>query len=185
MPRFVPMKRRGTFQVRWFRFGPGLLIALMAVLVLWRQLPPSGDQAPQVKRTRLDAVSGPSRSAPDPAWLLEQREALHLSAPQRQRLSRLRARWDRDTQALRTAMAHASAEFDRGMASRERRSFTLQELQDRAAPVAEYSRQLAAARRAWWDEAATILTAAQRQRAEQAWARRLTPRIPLESDSRQ
>jgi hypothetical protein len=183
---------------RWLRFGPGLVLALIASLLVWRQFPPAGGGPPRLERTRLDAIPNwqageerfgaqrqrrgpdpgvaPPPSAPDPAWLLEQRDALRLTAPQMAKLSRLRARWDRDTRALREALDHASAEFDRSMGGAGGPGQTMEQLQERAAPVSHLSRQLTAARRAWWSEAATVLTAAQRRRAEEAWARRLLHR---------
>jgi hypothetical protein len=160
----------------WLRFGPGLVLALIASLLVWRQFPPAGGGPPRLERTRLDAIPNPPPSAPDPAWLLEQRDALRLTAPQMAKLSRLRARWDRDTRALRVALDHASAEFDRSMGGAGGPGQTMEQLQERAAPVSHLSRQLTAARRAWWSEAATVLTAAQRRRAEEAWARRLLHR---------
>jgi hypothetical protein len=60
------------------------------------------------------------------------------------------------------------------MAAKGGRSITLPELQERAAPVTELSRQLLEARRAWWSEAGAVLTRAQRRQAEQAWGERLS-----------
>jgi hypothetical protein len=169
-----PKARRGL------RFGPGLLLAVIASVVVWRLSPPDArgiaSGPPRIERTQRVALPHPPPSAPDPAWLLEQRDALRLTAPQMAKLSRLRARWDRDTRALREALDHASAEFDRSMGGAGGPGQTMEQLQERAAPVSHLSRQLTAARRAWWSEAATVLTAAQRRRAEEAWARRLLHR---------
>jgi hypothetical protein len=152
---------------RGLRFGPGLLVAIAASLWVWWQFPPQS-AAPRIERTALPTTSLPS--APEPEWLLSQRESLEISAAQWEKLSRLRDRWNRDTRELRGALRQASADFNRGLSSDS--SLTMQQIQERAAPVSELSRQLAAARAAWWDEAAQILSRPQRQRAEENWAQR-------------
>lgn len=178
--RHSQYERREQPAMRWFRFGPGLLLAIAAILLVWPHLPRSGGGPPRIARTRADAVPNPPPGAPEPAWLLEQRHALRLSPPQVRKLNKLRARWDRDTQALRTALARSAAEFDRSMVAAGGQRATVQQLQERAAPVSEFSRQLLDARRAWWDEAATLLTGSQRRRAEQMWARRLSLKSGLD-----
>jgi len=109
-------------------------------------------------------------AAPDPDWLLSQRKALSLNAAQTRRLSALHARWQRDTRELRAMLTNASQQFQRDMANERKDAVTLQVLSERAAPVAELSQQLAQARRAWWSEAAQVLSAVQRRRAETAWS---------------
>ncbi|HXI18816.1 MAG TPA: hypothetical protein VNM48_20820 [Chloroflexota bacterium] len=173
-PTQSPLKRR------WFRFGPGLLLAIVASVIVWRRMPPGtfGDSAPpRIETAQIEAFPASPPSAPDPAWLLSQRDTLRLSASQRKKLEMLRNRWERDTRELRGALDRASNEFNRsvrGAAKEGEHGLTIQQLQERAAPISELSRQLADARRAWWNEAAQILTNSQRQRAEEAWARRFT-----------
>jgi hypothetical protein len=161
-----------TRRRRLLRIGPGLVLALVASLVVWHQLPPVAGTGPRIERRRMDALPNPPPTAPDPAWLLEQRDALGLSAPQVRKLERLRARWDRNTRALQETLARASAEFEQGMRADSGRGQSIEQLRERAAPVSHLSRQLSDARRAWWSEAATLLTTSQRHRAEQAWGRR-------------
>ena len=175
----VPGRQRSPFP-RWFRVGPGLLLALVASFILWRQMPPmsSGRSAggpPRIERARVETASGTLLTAPDPAWLLAQRETLGLNAAQVQKLKKRKARWDRDTQALREALENASAEFNESMGRGGGKGVSLEALRERAGPVSALSRELREARRAWWDEAASVLTAAQRQRAELAWGQRLVP----------
>lgn len=162
---------------RWFRVGPGLLLAITGSVLLWRQLPPGPGGStgpPRIERTRVDVTPDAPPSAPDPNWLLSQQEALGLSRPQVQKLTKLRARWSRDTRELQDAIARVSEEFNRDMASGGT-GVTVEALRQRAAPVSSLSRQLADARQAWWGEAAAVLTPAQRRQAEQAWAGRLSP----------
>ncbi len=162
---------------RWFRVGPGLLLAVAASVWVWRQQSPPrprGEQSPpRIERTRADnrAADAPLLSAPDPDWLLARQNTLGLNRTQDARLRALHARWQRDTQTLRAALARATAQFEQETAA-ARSGGTLEGLQERARPVSELSRQLADARRAWWDEAADVLIPAQRKQAEQAWARR-------------
>lgn len=171
---------QNTLKRRWFRFGPGLLLAIVASVIVWRRMPPGtfgGSAPPRIETAQIEAFPASPPSAPDPAWLLLQRDTLRLSASQRKKLEMLRNRWERDTRELRGALDRASNEFNRsvrGAAKEGEHGLTMQQLQERAAPVSELSRQLADDRRAWWNEAAQVLTTSQRQRAEEAWARRFT-----------
>jgi len=113
-------------------------------------------------------------AAPELGWILARHDALHLAPAQLDKLRRLKSRWDQDTGALREALERASAEFDREMASAQASKTSLQDLRERAGPVSELSRRLADLRRAYWGEAAQILTTAQRQEAEETWARGVT-----------
>ncbi len=170
---------------RWFRFGPGLLLAIIASVIVWQRQPLRAPartvpeaaaylkSSSQAKSREGGAEFVPAFSAaPDPDWLLSQRKALALSAGQTRNLGSLRARWQRDTRELRAMLARASEQFQRDMESGKERAVTLPEIQERAAPVAELSRQLAQARRAWWSEASGLLSVEQRKRAEADWARR-------------
>lgn len=163
---------------RWFRVGPGLLLAVAASVWVWRQQSPpaprgGGQSPPRIERTRADnrAADAPLLSAPDPDWLLMQQNTLGLDEKQTARLRALHARWQRDTQTLRATLARATAQFEQETAA-ARSGVTIGALQESARPVSELSRQLADARRAWWDEAAAVFTPSQRQQAEQAWAQR-------------
>ncbi len=161
---------------RWFRIGPGLVLTIVASLLLWRQLPPRRNgrvDPPRIERTRVDAVLDAPLSAPDPEWLLAQRDTLRLSTAQVQKLVKLQGRWNRDTRELREALARISDQFNREMGTGGGRGVTMKALRERAAPISSLSRQLADARQAWWGEAAAVLTPAQQRRAEQAWAKRL------------
>jgi hypothetical protein len=145
-----------------------------------------------VERTRVEATVNPAPPAPDPAWLLLQRDQLRLSHQQVKKLNQLRGRWERDTQELQAALARASRDFQQQMTTHRRQAITVAELQERARPVTELSRELSVARQAWWEEAAGVLTASQRLAAEQAWARRLreppderqqTRKLPVTAES--
>ena len=173
-------RQRFTFP-RWFRVGPGLLLALVVSFFVWRQMPPmsSGRSAggpSRIERTRVETASGTPLTAPDPAWLLAQRGALGLNAVQVQKLKKRKVRWDRDTQALRAALEGASTEFSQSIGATGAQGVSLEALREQAVPVSALSRELREARSAWWNDAASVLTAAQRQQAERAWGQRLVPR---------
>jgi len=159
---------------RWLRFGPGLVLALIGSAIVWHPFPPARSGPPGIERSHLEALPDAPASVPDPSWLTEEQQTLGLSAAQVRRLSRLRARWDRDTRPLREALTHASAAFEQEMRTSSGQGQTIEQLQERAAPVSQLSRRLADTRRAWWSEAATVLTPSQRQRAEQAWIQRFS-----------
>jgi len=165
-----------------FRIGPGLVLAIIAIVLVWTRMPrqpgpppgsplgsPPGGGPAQVQRTELAPASP---SAPDPAWLLDQSRALELSPAQTAKLTALKARWDRETGDLRAELAGAEADFQRRMREDAGAPVSMPELQERAAPVSEMARQLGAARKAWWAEASTVLTESQRARAETMWAGR-------------
>ena len=166
---------------RWFRVGPGLLLAIIGSVLLWRQLPPGPGGStgpPRMERTRVDVTPVAPLSAPDPNWLLSQKEVLGLSAGQVQKLTKLEARWSRDTHELRDEIARASEEFNRDMASGGAKGVTIEALREKAAPVSALSRELTEARRAWWGDARKVLTPAQQKKAETRWQARLSHRPP-------
>ena len=164
---------------RWFRLGPGLLLAIIASVLLWRQLPPrTGGSTelppPRIERKRVDIEPVVPLSAPDPTWLLSQHEALGLSTAQVQKLRQLELRWSRDTRELQDALARVSGDFNRDMAATgSSKGVTLEALRQQAAPVSALSRQLAAARRAWWSEASSVLTPVQQKQVQARWQERL------------
>lgn len=166
------------------RVGPGLVLAVVASAVVWQRSPLPQPPAPPARSPEelskyfggADAPSTPGDFAPDPKWLPSQREALGLSTTQAQHLEVLAARWQRDTQPLRAALAGAQARFEREMAQDKGRGVSLQVLAERAAPVTELSAQVAAAHRSWWAEASQVLGAAQREQARGLWRERLKRR---------
>jgi hypothetical protein len=159
-----------------FRFGPGLLLVILASVIVWQKMPPTGSR-PRIERKTVEVPHASVLSTPEPAWLLAQQDTLGLNEAQRRRLRRLQIRWDRNTQALREALENASTTFAHSMPSSDAGAVvSLQQLKKQAAPVSEWTRQLLAARRAWWSEAATVLTPLQKRQAEQLWSSRFVPR---------
>ena len=163
---------------RWFRFGPGLLLALTALAWGWPYLFPSV-KPPRIERTQIADAPVATPRAPDPAWLLTQRAQLQMSDAQLQKLRRLEARWQRDTRDLQSDLNNATRDFNSQMRAdtNQKTGATIEQLQARAAPVTALSRQLAGARRAWWDEAKLVLNDEQRKSAQTAWQRHLAGRL--------
>ena len=161
--------------------GPGMLIAVAASAVLWPRLPhvqnaPSGP--PRIERTgTAGSDPAPPPGAPDPAWLTGREGELGLDPAQANRLRSMRARWDRETRALRQAIDRESSRLNQALAppglSKEDPRITMNRIRELAGPVTELSRQLMHARRAWWDEASTVLSPSQRRQAERLWAAHL------------
>lgn len=154
---------------RWLRIGPGLLLALTAIAWGWPYLFPP-DAKPKIERTLQSQSPASVPSAPDPTWLLGQRAELEMSSAQFQKLSALQQRWTRDTHELQTSIDAATRDFNASMNADK--GATMEQLQTRAAPLSELSRQMADARRAWWSEASTVLDATQQKRAQDVWAQR-------------
>jgi len=155
--------------------GPGLAIAVAAGFLLMRPdlLPdPARNRSPRLSRTRVEIPATTGSTAPDPAWVLAQRQTLSLNAAQVKRLERLRSRWDRETRPLQEALQQATARFQASMAADGDRGRMPAALQESAAPVSQLTGQLLAARRAWWGEAEQVLTASQREKAERLWETR-------------
>lgn len=168
-----PGQSAGSGRKRWLRVGPGLVLALLAIVLLWPTLRDGmRSDRPRIERSQLAVIPAPP-AAPELGWLLEQRDALELTPAQGEKLGRLKTRWDRETQSLREGLDEASREFERGIGGGEGPPRSIQQIQERAAPLSELSRRLAEARRAYWSEAARLLTPAQRRQAEDAWTRRL------------
>jgi hypothetical protein len=149
------------------RFGPGLVLAVVASVLLWPRLQPP---APVVAdRTSPAAAIPRPPTAPDLDWVLGHRETLALTVAQQQKLSQLRTRWDRDSGPLRQALDQGSAEFRGRMASHPE-GVSLEAVQQGSATVSDLSRRLAGLRRAYWAEASALLTPAQRHQAETQWS---------------
>lgn len=163
--------RRSARALLRHAIGPGLIAALVLSVFIWRRaLLSSPGGPPRIERSRIEAPQTVPTSAPDPAWLLQQGQALQLTPAQSTRLLRLKARWDRQTAGLRQNLARAEATFRREIAPQDGRNPDLDRIRQQAEPVSDLSRQLTSAREAWWGEAQRVLTAAQRRRAEEAWA---------------
>ena len=158
---------------RWLRLGPGLAVALAlsAAILLWPTLRDGFQADPaRIERSRLGEIPPPA-AAPELGWLLERKDALGLKPVQVAKLRRVQRRWDRDTEVLRGALDLAAAQFSRERGASAARGVDIQGLRAQAAPVSSLSRQLAEARRVYWNEAAQILTPRQRSQAEAAWTR--------------
>ncbi|MBW3625668.1 MAG: hypothetical protein KY468_19925 [Armatimonadetes bacterium] len=153
--------------------GPGLVLALIASFVLWRKMPSEPSGPPRVIPTQRAGDPASPPGAPDPSWLVKQKETLQLAPPQMERLRRLERRWDRETRALREALTQESARVDRALSQGDGQRVTLQQIQELAGPASDLSRQLSDARRAWWEEAGEALSPAQRKEAERLWSTRL------------
>jgi hypothetical protein len=168
-------------RARLFRFGPGLVVALVAIVVVWRASPehfrtprPSLSTPPSAASPHAPPEEAPA--ALDPGFLLDHSAELGLTPTQRQALVAVRARYDRDTGALQRELEWAARDFQGGMAAQGGKGVTIGALQERAAETSALSHQLAAARRAAWEEAAPHLTLEQRERAEALWRLRMEGR---------
>ncbi len=155
---------------RWLRIGPGLLLALTAIAWGWPYLFPPAAK-PKIERTLQSQSPMTAPSAPDPTWLLSQRTSMKMSDAQFQKLSALQQRWTRDTRQLQGSIDAATRDFNASMNADK--GATMEQLQTRAAPLTELSRQMSDARRAWWSEASLTLEAKQRKRAQELWSQHL------------
>jgi hypothetical protein len=149
------------------RFGPGVVLAVAAAVILWPRL---GAPGPVVADRSSPAASIPRpAAAPDPDWLLRRSEELGLTPSQEARLTRLDIRWQKESRPLQGALDRAAVDFSRGM-SEHPRGDSLAGVQERSAAVSELSRRLSALRRSYWTQASAFLTAAQRSKAESGWS---------------
>lgn len=165
---------------RLFRFGPGLFLAILASVAVWAFMPREPSRMIPSPASSTPAVA----SAPDPHWLIRHAEALALTPEQTVKLSRLVARWDRDTAPLRRELDAATKDLQKRMPGRPGSKLSVQQFRQEAAPMAALSGQLAEARKAWWTDARTVLTPDQRARAEAAWAGQWNGRGPANKELR-
>ena len=100
---------------------------------------------------------------------------LELSDAQFQKLSQLQQRWARDTRELQNSIDAATRDFNAAM--NKDKGATMEQLQERAAPLSELSRQMSDARQAWWSEASLVLNAGQQKRARELWQQRQKARF--------
>jgi hypothetical protein len=162
--------------LRWMRVGPGLLLAIVAAALLWRGRPDrsAADRvaSPAAASQRTMSYTPPPAAPPLP-YVLEHGDELHLTPAQRRSLTALERRCAAETAALREALDRAAGQFRSDMEGRPA-SEAMRGFRERSAAIGEYSRRLAAARRACWEDAARGLTAAQRTRAEDRWRREMS-----------
>ena len=108
-------------------------------------------------------------AAPPPAPLtarevLDRADVLSLTADQKARLEALDRAWKQETAGLETALQEASNEFSQFMReSQARGRASLQEIQRRSADLRELSAALRERRHLHSEDAARVLTEAQRQ----------------------
>lgn len=159
---------------RWLRFGPGLFLALVATAVLW---PRTQGEGPKLDRRAGATLPAPA-PAPDLEWLLRKRDDLNLRPDQVAALDRLRNQQALETRTDREALDQASTEFNRQMMGDREKGLPLPQLQDRTAAVSQLSRRLAEGRHLYWTRAGRVLTAEQRQRAEEKWTQQWTRVAP-------
>ena len=161
----------------WFRVGPGLVLAVAASMFVWMRAPRQPGHPPTgpLPATRVQTTAVSRASAPDPEWIIKNAETLQLTPTQAATMRWLARRWNRETADLRAELKAASVEFDRAMAANGPRGVPLADVQRLALPVSDLTRQLAGARSAWWEEAASHLTQKQRQTATDGWSRRFQP----------
>ena len=165
-----------------FRVGPGLILAILASVAVWAFMP---REPSRPKILPSPAASAPAvASAPDPHWLLRQTDALGLTSAQVSKLGRLVARWDRNTAGLRRELDAATADLQKRMPGQPGTKLSVPQIQQEAAPMADLSRQMADARRAWWADARTVMTPDQRARAEAAWSEQWSGRGPAKKERR-
>ena len=155
---------------RLFRIGPGLCLAILASVAVWAVMPREPDR-PKILPSQTDSLSA-ANSAPDPHWILQQANAVDMTAAQVSKLTGLVTRWDRDTESLRSSLQAEAAAFAHDMSDRSGQPVNVQQVKQASQPVTTLSRQLTDARAAWWAEARLVLTPEQRRNTETAWAAR-------------
>jgi hypothetical protein len=174
----------------WLRFGPGVVLAVIASFFVWRFSADPAAQAPtkwaaggrrpvMPERGALPVM--PRRPAPDLAFVLAHRQDLGLTQRQVASLSAIRHRWQRETAALREELDRAATRFGQSMdaqvsAGREKGDVR-PGVPESAGDLSSFSHQVAASRGAVWEEAAQRLTPFQRQQAEALWHERMSGRL--------
>ncbi len=154
-----------------FWFGPGLLLAISASLLIWR-FAPHNTARPIIEHAVIPAAETTGLSAPDPQWLFAHIDQVGLKDSQKSRLQSLAGRWDHETTILRSELRQASEEFTAIVPSSGRRGDSLEQIQLGTTRVSELTRRLLDARRSWWNVASSLFTPEQRRQAEWAWSQR-------------
>jgi len=182
---------------RLVRLGPGLILALIGSVVVWRGSPghlrPSyrpysrslshpviAPTATASRGARIEPPAPALPSAPSLDFVLEHRAEVGLTAAQVQALRTVDRQWQRQIGPRRDALDRAARAFRSEMDAHKGRGAALQELRQGAAEMSALSRQLAGDRRAAWDQASSSLSVIQRERAERLWRERIMqiPAVP-------
>jgi len=161
---------------RLLRFGPGLVMAVIAGYYVWRMNLPNqkpGGMAPRVDHSQIE----PGRtnlSAPEPRWIMEHAKNLALTEKQTAQLQKLKDRWDANMKPLEAQLNEASTAVRDTLPGASSKGAAIETVRAKAAPVSELTHELLEARKAWWQEASPVLTPAQKLRTEALWSHRFT-----------
>jgi Spy/CpxP family protein refolding chaperone len=159
---------------RLLRFGPGLVLAVIAGYYVWRMnlpTPQPGGAAPRIERNHIE----PGRtnlSAPEPRWIMEHAKDLGLTEKQTVQLRKLKDRWDTNMKPLEAQLNEASTAVSNTLPEASSKGAAIETVRAKAAPVSELTHELLEARKAWWQEASAVLTPAQKLRTEELWSQR-------------
>jgi len=144
-------------------------------------------QPPPVVQSRvIPGGPAPTRFAPEMGVLLEGAGALNLTPQQQSKLRALTEDWRRFSGPLKRELDNEATKF-REFAEEEAKSGkgNLVELQRRAEPVSQFSREYGNLKLEYWERAMQILTPSQRKRAEELRQRALRPQTPLQGSRSQ
>ena len=148
---------------------PAFLVTLLIGLGLvgqhvWQEM--RQRQRPPLVEKRLLTRGTSLPFYPPPTLLLENKSRLGLTVEQRKRMEALVREWKHVAGPLEEDMQRAAEDF-RQFASREaqRQRASLIEVQRRAAPVAELTREYRNLKHDYWQRAMQLLSPVQRQRA--------------------
>jgi hypothetical protein len=119
----------------------------------------------------------PRQPAPDLAFVLGHRQDLALTRRQAASLGAIQRRWQTETAALQEALDRAASRFGKCMDEQEGQRGMPRAVPGSAGELSGFSQQLAATRRAAWEEAAQLLTPYQRQQAEALWHEHMSGRL--------
>jgi hypothetical protein len=103
-----------------------------------------------------------STTAREVDYILERAAQLGLTDGQRVSLQNLKAEWESKSGPLTDQMNRAALQFESFMSKAKGKS-SMQDIQSRAAPVSELSRQVSSLRRIYWQKALQVLDADQRK----------------------
>jgi hypothetical protein len=177
--------------LRAFRFGPGILLAILAVVVIGIRERPTvqapGDRPGYPRSGWMEhapRVTQRPAATPDLSELLARADALRLTPRQRTTIVRLMKQWAPESAERRRDMGRAATQFTQFMQGTQRRGQGgLQEIERHATATSALTTEWLARKAYFWQHGLAALTPEQRQRLQQMpLRRRVVPPLGVRRD---
>lgn len=159
-------KRQGARENprRLFVFGPGIMVALIiATFVVAKNyvIP----EKPPVAEKQVSGIQTPG-IMPEIAFILDKKQALNLTAAQKNSLKRFYGKFNADAKPLKETLKNSSASVSSFLNEKQesKKKTSLKEIHEQAQDLQKFSKELSDLRTFYWQQAMNVLSENQRKK---------------------